>query len=47
LESEPEEIEAIEWFPDDYQLKYNKDWTLWEQCYRVSNDGLVSCLWTD
>lgn len=46
LESEPDKIDAIEWFPEDYQIRYKKDWKLWEQCYRVSEHGLVSCLWT-
>lgn len=46
LESAPEEIDAIEWFPGDYQIKYKKDCKLWEQSYRVSEGGLVSCLWT-
>jgi len=46
LESEPEEIDAIEWFPEDYKIHKKKDWKLWEQCYKISEDGLVSCLWT-
>jgi len=46
LESEPEEIDAIEWFPEDYKINYDKDRKLWEQCYKVSENGLVSCLWT-
>jgi len=47
FESEPEKIDAIEWFPEDFQIKFNKDFILWEQCYKVSENGLVSCLWTD
>lgn len=47
IESEPEKIEAIEWFPEDYKIKYQKDFQLWEQCYKVSKNGIVSCLWTD
>lgn len=46
MESEPEKIDAIEWFPEDFQIKHKKDWKLWEQCYKVSENGLVSCLWT-
>ena len=46
LELEPEKIDAIEWFPEDYQIQYKKDWKLWEQCYQVSENGIVSCLWT-
>jgi Zn-dependent peptidase ImmA (M78 family) len=47
VESEPEKIDALEWFPEDFQIKFKKDWKLWEQCYKVSETGLVSCLWTD
>lgn len=46
LELEPEKVDAIEWFTDDFQIKYKKDWKLWEQCYRVSEKGLISCLWS-
>lgn len=46
LESKPEKIDAIEWFPEDFQIQYKQDWKLWEQCYRVGKTGLVSCLWT-
>lgn len=46
FENEPEQIDAIEWFPEDYNIKYNKDCKLWEQCYPVSENGLVSCIWT-
>lgn len=46
VESEPEKIDAIEWFPEDFQIRFKKDWKLWEQCYKVSENGLVSCLWT-
>jgi len=45
-EDKPEKVDAIEWFPQDYSIKYKKNWKLWEQCYRVSNTGIVSCLWT-
>ena len=47
METEPEEIDAIEWFPEDYKIKYDKDRKLWEQCYKVSENGIVSCLWTN
>lgn len=45
IEKKPEKVDAIEWFPDDWQIKYNKDAKLWEQCYPVSENGLISCLW--
>ncbi|MES2648113.1 MAG: ImmA/IrrE family metallo-endopeptidase [Bacteroidota bacterium] len=46
LEKIPVKIEAIEWFPDDYKLQNNENWKLWEQCYQVSPNGLISCLWS-
>ncbi|MGF1587178.1 MAG: ImmA/IrrE family metallo-endopeptidase [Bacteroidales bacterium] len=46
LEPDPEIVDAIEWFPEDFQIKHKKDWKLWEQSYTVSEQGLVSCLWT-
>lgn len=45
IESEPEKVDAIEWFPEDYQIKYKSDWKLWEQCFPIGKNGLVSCLW--
>lgn len=46
LETQPEQVDAIEWFPEDYKIKYNMDCKLWEQCYPVSENGIVSCIWT-
>lgn len=46
IEPQPEKVDAIEWFPEDYQIKYKKNWKLWEQCYQISQKELVSCLWT-
>jgi len=34
FESEPEKVDAIEWFPEDFQIKFKKDWKLWEQSSR-------------
>ncbi len=45
-EDKPVKVDAIEWFPEDTQIRYKRDWKLWEQCYPVSQSGLVSCLWT-
>lgn len=47
FETEPEKVDAVEWFPEDFQIRFKRDCTLWEQCYRVLENGLVSCLWTD
>jgi Zn-dependent peptidase ImmA (M78 family) len=46
-EEKPEKIEAIEWFANDFNIKYNKNLILWEQCYKVSSIGLISCIWTE
>lgn len=46
IEDDPEKVDAIEWFPEDFQIKYKSDWKLWEQCYRVGDNCIVSCLWT-
>lgn len=46
IEEKPEKVDAIEWFPDDYSIPAKRNWQLWEQCYRVSETGIVSCLWT-
>lgn len=44
-ENEPEKVDAIEWFPDNFNLQRNPDLELWEQCYPVSPNGFISCLW--
>lgn len=46
-EPRPAKVDAIEWFPEDYKLM-NGDTSqkLWEQCFPVSRDGILTCLWT-
>ena len=46
LENMPERVDAMEWFPDDFKLIDRPKWQLWEQCYKISEAGLISCLWT-
>lgn len=46
LEEKPEVVDAIEWFPEDFNIKHQTDFKLWEQCYKVSDNGVVSFLWT-
>lgn len=46
LEEQPAKVDAIEWFPEDYRISNKASWQLWEQCFKVSNNGIVSCLWT-
>lgn len=47
LEPNPEEVDAIEWFPEDFQIKYQPNTKLWEQCFQVSRGGILTCLWTN
>lgn len=47
IEDEPVEVDAIEWFHEDYGIKGKEHWKLWEQCFPISPDGLISCLWTN
>ncbi len=45
-EDDPEKVDAIEWFPEEFWLHKNPDYQLWEQCYPISSTGFISCLWT-
>jgi hypothetical protein len=44
-EAQPEKVQAIEWFPEDYTCQRETDAQLWEQCFRVAEKGIISCLW--
>jgi Zn-dependent peptidase ImmA (M78 family) len=46
IEQSPEKVKAIDWFPDSTKLRYEPNAELYEQCYKVSGNGLVSCLWS-
>lgn len=46
LEQSPVKVNAFEWFPNDYKLRSNNEWKLWEQCFQVSQNGLMVCLWS-
>lgn len=45
-DEDPQMVDAIEWFAGDFEIRKKKSWKLWEQCYRVSQTGIISCLWT-
>lgn len=45
LEEKPEKVDAIEWFPEDFNCQKEPLSKIWEQCYKVSENGLISCLW--
>lgn len=47
-EDKPAKVDAIEWFPEDYNLlKGNEQTKLWEQCFPTTADSLLTCLWTE
>lgn len=45
-ETKPAKVDAIEWFPEDFNLKGNESQKLWEQCYPVTEGCILSCIWT-
>lgn len=45
LEEKPVKVDAIEWFPEDYNCQKEPDAKLWEQCFQVADKGLICCLW--
>lgn len=45
-ESKPAKVDAIEWFAEDYLIEHNSSMKLWEQCFPVSPNAILSCLWT-
>lgn len=45
-EDKPVKVDAIEWFPEDkYLLEGNEQTKLWEQCFPISSDAMLTCLW--
>ena len=46
LEAHPEKVDAIEWFPDDFNAQREPHRKLWEQCFPVGDNDLVTCIWT-
>lgn len=44
-EPKPVKVDASEWFAEDYNIKYNPTMKLWEQCFPVSKNAILACLW--
>lgn len=42
----PEKVDVIEWFPEDHSAQKLSTWQIYEQCFQVSKNGIISCLWT-
>ena len=47
LPDKPEPIYAIDWFAQDFKVNHYKDIKFYEQCIRVGNNGILSCIWND
>ena len=45
-ETKPAKVDAMEWFPEDFNMQRNENHKLWEQCFTVNGDCILSCLWT-
>ena len=45
IPKDPELVEAIDWFPQDFNIERYKNWKFKEQCFSVSETGILSCLW--
>lgn len=45
LPQKPEKVRAVDWFSEDFNISQFQYWEFYEQCYQVSNDGLLSCVW--
>lgn len=45
IPDQPELVDAIEWFPEDFNIKRYMKWKFYEQCFAVSDTGILSCLW--
>jgi Zn-dependent peptidase ImmA (M78 family) len=46
IEEEPVLIDALEWFPNDFEIDNYLELELYEQCYKVSDNSILCCLWT-
>ena len=47
LPDEPEQIEAMDWFYQDFKVEEYEDINFYEQCIRVGKKGVLSCIWND
>lgn len=45
LEEEPVLIDAIDWFPEDFEIEDYLTTELFEHNFRIGPDGLLCCLW--
>ncbi|MEO1032769.1 MAG: ImmA/IrrE family metallo-endopeptidase [Bacteroidota bacterium] len=46
LEDEPVLVDAIDWFPEDFEIDNYLDMQLFEHNFPIGSNGLMCCLWT-
>jgi len=46
LEDFPDKTNALEWFPEDIEIKKYKNWEFYEQCVHTTKYSALACLWT-
>ena len=46
IEEEPILIDALDWFPEDFEIDDYLELELYEQCYKVNDNSILCCLWT-
>jgi hypothetical protein len=46
-EKRPAKVDAIEWFPEDYNCQRDQNSKLWEQCFPFGGSSVLTCLWTN
>lgn len=45
IPSKPEKVKASDWFSDDFEISKFQEWEFYEQCFQVSENGILSCVW--
>lgn len=45
LEEEPVLVEALDWFPEDFEIEDYLTTELFEHNFRIGSNGLLCCLW--
>ncbi len=45
LPAKPEKVRATDWFSDDFGISKYQNWEFFEQCFQVSGNGVLSCIW--
>lgn len=45
LENDPVLVEALEWFPEDFNIENHLETKLYEHNFRIGKNGLLCCLW--